>query len=396
MKKNIGLIISNLSGGGAQRVVSNLSFGLSSYFKLYIILHDGKNIDYSYEGQLVDLETPVVKGFINKTTVFVKRILRLNAVKRRVKPYAVVSFLESSNFINLLSGGNSRTIISVRNYKSKQSSGFLGKLFSLMIKAFYGKSDLIITPTKSIKADLANAFNLEENKIKVINNPCDLEYITKKASEQLSINYRSIFEQHPVLITVGSLSEQKGQCHLIRAFKEIKKSVPGLKLFILGEGELRPYLEQMVSLMGLEEEVIMPGFEENPFKFINRSSVFLMPSLYEGFPNALVEAMTCDVPVIASDCPSGSREILAPETDFTFQTEQIEWAQYGVLVPVCDNKLSLGDESLSEKEKLMSEAVIMLLKDRTLYDKYKKISPVRAKHFESGLIVQKWVEIINA
>ena len=396
MKNSIGLIISNLSGGGAQRVVSNLSFGLSSYFKLYIILHDGKRIDYPYEGQLVDLETPVGKGFLKKTAVFMKRILKLREVKRRVKPYTVVSFLESSNFINLLSGGKSRNIISVRNYKSKQSSGFLGKLFTVMIKILYGKSDLIITPTKGIKADLVKAFNLEDGRIKVINNPYNLEYINEKAGEQLTVDHEKVFDQHTILVTAGSLTKQKGHWQLIRSFKESTKTVPDLKLFILGEGELRPYLEQMVKAMGLQEDVFMPGFDENPFKFIRKSSIFVMPSLYEGFPNALVEAMACGVPVVASDCPSGAREILAPETDFKYQTAGIELAQYGVLVPVCSNNLSQEDEPLSKQEKMMSEAVIMILKDKSLYNKYKALSLVRAKHFESSTIVKQWVEMINS
>ncbi len=395
MKKSLAFIISNLAGGGAQRVVSKLSFELSSYYNLYIILHDGEKINYPYKGQLIDLETPVGSGFIKKIAVFIIRIFKLKAIKGRVKPDAVISFLEGSNFINLLAKGDSKTLISVRNFKSKQASGFLGKLFSFMIKALYNKSDLIITPTKSIKDDLIKNFTLEEEKIKVINNPYNLDYIIQKSNEKLNGSYRNLFGQHPVLITVGSMMKQKGQWHLIRAFTEIKKSMPGVKLLILGEGELRPYLEKMVLDLGLKDDVIMPGFKNNPFKYINRSSVFVLPSLFEGFPNALVEAMACEVPVIAADCPSGPREILAPLTDFKLQTEHIEWAKYGVLVPVCCDILYQEYEPLSEKEKLIAEAVIKLLEDQSLCKKYKQASLVRVRDFESSSIVKQWVDILN-
>jgi glycosyltransferase involved in cell wall biosynthesis len=395
MKKTICLVISNLVGGGAQRVVSTLSSGFSAYYQVYLVLHDGKKVEYPYEGRIVDLKTPVTDFLVIKVTNFIVRLFKLNRVKSKVKPFAVISFLESSNFLNLLSGRRGKTIISVRNYKSKQGRSFLGKIFHLLIKSLYKKSDLLVVPSKGIKADLKNAFKLQENKIAVLYNPYDLSFISGKATEPLDDNYNKYFAG-PVLITVGSLTKQKCQWHLIRAFSKIRRSLPGMKLIILGEGSLRPYLEKLISDLQLADNVLLPGFKSNPFQFIARSSIFILPSLYEGFPNALVEAMACGVPVIASDCQSGPREILAPETPYLYQTKKIEFAQYGLLTPVGSGHLSSAGEPLSEAEKILSEAVVTVMNDRSIYEKYRHKSRERVMDFEISNIVKQWVHLLEA
>lgn len=110
-----------------------------------------------------------------------------------------------------------------------------------------------------------------------------------------------------------------------------------MKLAILGRGELEDYLKQLACEMDLEKDVYFLGFQKNPFKFISKSKIYVFPSLYEGFPNALCEAMACGVTVISSDCKSGPREILAPETNIDGETKIIEYAKYGMLLPVCDD-----------------------------------------------------------
>ncbi len=395
MKKKLGLVISHLQEGGAQRVASILSFGLAEKYDLSLILHDGQKISYAYRGQVIDLQTPVTGNLFMRLLNFLIRIFKLKRFKSCNKPQAVISFMEGANFINILTGRTCRVIASVRNYKSRQTSGFIGQLFAVLIKVLYGHSDLIVAASEGIKTDLADNFSLPLNKIKVIYNPCDLDYIIEKSEEELDSSEKAFFEHGETLITVGSLTRQKGQWHLLRVLNEVRKSRPLVKLAILGEGELRGMLSDMITALQLKDEVLLAGFKNNPFKYMNRAKIFVLPSLYEGFPNALVEAMACGVPVVASDCPSGPREILAPETDFKYQTAEIELAQYGVLVPVCGNNLSQVDERLSEQEKTTSEAVIMLLKDKSLYDKYKALSLVRAKHFESNSIVKQWVEMIN-
>ncbi len=394
-KKKLALFISKLTGGGAQRVVSTLSFGLSKYYQVYLILHDGKQVSYPYEGELYDLKIPASNSWLKRVPGFINRIRKVKKFKQQQKPAAVISFMENANFLNILSGSDAKTIISVRNYKSKQSGGMVGKIYSLLIKKLYNKSDCLVAPSKGVKEDLHLNFAINNSLVEVIYNPYDLGFISQEARAELSENYQDFYKKSPILVTSGSLEQQKGQWHLIRAFKKIKEELPGSGLIILGEGGLRSYLEGLIKGLGLDGSVLMPGFQANPFKFISRADIFILPSLYEGFPNVLVEAMACGLPVIAADCRSGPREILAPESDFAFQAQDVEQAEYGVLVPVGEWAHQQAEEGLSQAEMAMAKAVNKIWADRDLKAYYHKKSLERAEDFKLDAITEQWVQIIE-
>ena len=124
----------------------------------------------------------------------------------------------------------------------------------------------------------------------------------------------------PVILGAGRLTEQKDFPTLIRAFALVRKKHPA-RLMILGEGEERSKLETLVQELGLEKEVSLPGFVDNPYKYMKRAAVFVLSSRWEGFPNVLVEAMALGTPVVSTDCPNGPAEIL-------------ENGKWGELVPV--------------------------------------------------------------
>ncbi|MFZ8831195.1 MAG: glycosyltransferase, partial [Thermodesulfobacteriaceae bacterium] len=317
----------------------------------------------------------------------------------------VVSFLERANFVNIISKlfKKHKAIISVR---VDQQTGHVGlrKLNKLLVGILYPKADLIIAVSYGVKQSLIN-LGIEEEKIKVIYNPYPIDEIRELAKEPLG-NHEEIFK-HPVLITAGRLTKQKGQWYSLRVFKALKEKYKDLKLVILGEGELKDYLVGLSEELGLKAyvwdrdklsenfDVYFLGFQKNPFKFIARSKLFVFPSLWEGFPNALVEAMACGVPVVSSDCKSGPREILAPNTDFNYQTQKPEFAEYGVLMPVFDVKYKTANEPLEEKEIMWVETVDKLLEDKDLRRHYSEKAKQRAEDFRIEKIVQEWKEILG-
>ncbi|WP_027339032.1 glycosyltransferase [Halonatronum saccharophilum] len=394
MKNKVAFMIPTLTNGGAERVVSNLSCGLSDNIDSKIILYNGNKIDYPYKGEIIDLNITTSSNPVSKLKALFKRIYRLKKIKKENNMEKTISFLDNPNIVNLLSRGKGETIISVRNLKSNHFNEGYGWGYKRLIKLLYNKADKIIVLSRMVKLDLVENFNIDANRIEVIYNPCDVEKINRLANEDLEREYKEIFK-NPVIINIGRLTKQKGQWHLIRAFSKIKKEIPNAKLVILGQGELEDYLKELANNLGLIDDVHFLGFQKNPFKFIKNSTVFAFSSLYEGFGNVITEAMACGIPVVSTDCKAGPREILAPNTDIRKSTKAIEYAKYGILVPVCDGVKYNYNDSLTTNEEYLSQAVIDLIKNRDIMNIYINLFEERLNDFKIKKIINEWVDICN-
>jgi len=400
MDVKLYFLINSLAGGGAEKVAIRLSDHLP--MSAFILLE--RDVKYKTDKPIFFLSNHSTKTSpIIKTLSIPTYAYKLSKFLETTSP--VVSFLERANFVNIISMlfKKHRAIISVRMDQQKGHVG-LRELNKLLVKILYPKADLIIAVSYGVKQSLIN-LGIEEEKIKVIYNPYPIDEIRELAKEPLG-NYEEIFK-HPVLITAGRLTKQKGQWYLIRVFKALKEKHKDLKLVILGEGELKDYLVKLSEELGLKTyfwdrdelsesfDVYFLGFQKNPFKFIARSKLFIFPSLWEGFPNALVEAMACGVPVVSSDCRSGPREILAPNTDFNYQTQKPEFAEYGVLMPVFEVKYKSAEEPLGEREIIWVETMDKLLEDESLRKHYSEKAKQRAEDFSIEKIVEEWKEVLG-
>lgn len=170
-----------------------------------------------------------------------------------------------------------------------------------------------------VKQGLEHFYRLPANSIHVIPNFIDVAAIDLDIAEAR----RPPDEEKFRIITVGRLQPQKGHRYLLDAMKVLvyDRSLRQLHLHLLGDGPLRHELENQVSVLNLQNHVTFEGFVDRPAPFLHRCNLFCLPSLYEGLPLALLEAMACNVPVVATDCQSGPKEIL-------------QNGKYGRLVPV--------------------------------------------------------------
>lgn len=383
--KKIAWIIPDLYTGGMSRVLEALSneFNKDSKYKQYNILLKKKDINFNVYGKTFSLEKEG-KNLSEKIFIFIKRIYDFYKINKKYEFDYVVSFGMAANIINILINKKGKTIITEHNVKSIENN--IGKginnriyncIYNLLIRFLYNKADKIITVSKYMGIDLIKYYGIKENKIDTIYNGVDEKKIEKLKMEPLSDEEYKIFE-NPVIINVGSTSRQKGQWHLIKIMPELKKAIPNIQLIILGQGEDYNKLYNLVQLLGLENNVHLMGVKSNPYKYMYNAKIFVLSSLYEGFPNVLVEAMTVGLPIISVDCKSGPRELLNNNINISVKNNYF-LADYGILTP----DFLENDCSESIKEKILEKAIIELLKNKNLYCKYRALSVSRSKDFTS-------------
>lgn len=395
LNNNLYFLINSLHGGGAERVAVNL-LKVLSVKKVYLL---EKDIKYETNAHIEILSNHTIRTNPIFKMLYIP-IYALKLSKRIKRGDKVVSFLERANFVNVVSKflKPHKAIISVHTNPDK---GFTGsKIFvKFLVKLLYPRADLIIAVSKDVAYSLQR-LGIPKDKIKVIYNPIEIDKIEALSNESIE-DFFSDF-----IITVGRLDKPKGQWYLLRIFKELKKNFASLKLLILGEGELKEYLVSLSEKLGLKTyvwdrddlkdgyDVYFMGFQANPFKYLSKAKIFVFPSLWEGLPNTLIEAMACGMTVVSADCRSGPREILAPDTDFRCQTTKPEFAKYGILLPVFNVEYKKASDPLTDKEKVWLETLTEILENESLRKEYAERAKQRAEDFRVEKIVEKWKEVL--
>lgn len=172
------------------------------------------------------------------------------------------------------------------------------KLYHWLLRRFYKNTDLVICQSEYMLNDLARHYQIPGKNLRVIYN-----------SVMPPVTNFSLAAESTVteLITVARLSAEKGLDRLIRAVSHVK--IP-CRFTIIGEGSYRGNLQQLIKDLSLQHKVFLAGSSEQPFAVVQAPSLFLMGSYYEGFPNAMLEALASGIPVVAFNAPGGIRELL--------------------------------------------------------------------------------------
>ena len=378
--KKVTILINSLDGGGAERVVITLLNNLVEKYECHLILMENK-ISYEIDKRIniISLDEKINQCGIVKLIRLPIIAYKLSKIIKKYKFSQVNSFLYRANYVNILAKylSKHKCIISERIAPSSmyEDNSLSSKISKFLIKNLYNKANKIIPVSKAIENDLVKEFsiNVKQN---VIYNPYDIKKIQELANEP---NFYEINREKSI-VTVGSLGKRKNHNLLINAFSKIDDKE--YKLFILGKGEEEINLRILVKNLNLEKRVIFLGFDNNPYKYLSKCGIFVLASNSEGFPNVLAEAMICGCSVISTDCLSGPREILAPNSDLRFQLENnIELSEYGILTPI------------KNVEKI-KEAMNLLIDDESLRNKYQDKAKQRANDFRIEKIIKQYEEII--
>lgn len=372
MKTRILFLIDSLKfGGGAERVVSSLSFNLPKNYELFLltVIHIKKR--YPFQGEHYSLREEN-----RKRLNFFIRPIKIFKHFKKVKPDIIISFSEITNIFLIITKLIFRLeipiIISVQcnplvRYKKEQ------KFINLLIKHFYPLQIVngIVVNSKGVETILKKHYKIPEKKITTINNAINFEEINSLKRELISNNDNiSLLNTNLIkFVNLSRFRKIKGHINLIRAFSKVKSQISHTKLFLIGDGDLKPIIKQKISELGLDKDVILLGIKKNPFKFMDKMDIFVLSSKAEGFGIALIEAMACGLPIISTNCQSGPREIL-------------KHGKYGLLAEV--NNIN----DLAEKMKLLAE-------DGVLRKKFTKLAQKRVKDYQWKNQKGKWIKLIK-
>lgn len=344
MKKPIDVtfVINDLSGGGAERVLVNVLNSLDRKKfnpKLFLFEYEGKflkdldeNIEVSYGIKFAE-ESNKFKLAIRKYYKYIYRsIWGIRKLSKLIeKDEMVIAFLEKMVTYNVARATNKKNIISVAWLHNNIYE--FPRIHKFLSKEYYSRYNNIFCVSNEC-TDLAKKyFSDSKFKFEAVYNPIDIQSIINNS--QRECNFKMPNGKN--IVAIGRLTNQKGFDILIKAFSKIKKD--GINLIILGEGEDRGKLEDLVAKLELTSNIFLPGFVNNPYSILRQSDVFVLSSRFEGLPTVLIEALTLNKTIVSTKC-SGSREILMD-------------GKYGYLVEKNDvddlaNKISLALNNLDK------------------------------------------------
>lgn len=368
--QKLGIFIYSLGSGGAERVVATLLPTLMLKYEVHLILMNDK---ISYEvPQAVQIhhlehsqpnEIPIIKliklpilGWRFKKMCKNLALNKLFVLLNRPNYVALIARIFGLKIPLIINECTTPSVMYARRTATSLVNKFL-------IRYLYPKADLILANSQGNLDDLQLNFGIKNSKIRLLKNALDLQKISQLSTENIELEGKFI-------LNVGRLDRGKNHALLLRAFARLCESEKSdLKLVILGEGPLQTHLVSLISLLKLQDKVLLFGFDKNPFKYMSKCEFFVCASAYEGFSNVLLEALACECAIVCSDHKSGARELLGND-------------EFGLLVSVND-------------EDALFDGMKKMLNDKNLRENYKEKSRLKAEEFDKTKIARELLNLLK-
>lgn len=366
MKKKIAFTTLSFKGGGAEKIFFRLIEKLCHNYEIVLITFHNEGRYFETISSL-----PVTNYSLSGTKDnSLNYILRLRKILKKEKPEKIVSFLYFPTIITYLSslGLNIDQIPSERsNHRKYLNNSIKHKIYRYLLKRCYTKAKSIAVLSEEMKQNMMTDFKLAGPKLHIIYNGLDFNSLDKLAgAKDPEVAQKPGL---PTLVSVGRLNVQKNYPLLLNAFKLFNQKHPDSELIIFGNGELEEELKEITRKLKIADRVCFKGYSNNPFPYLASATCYVLSSSWEGFPNALVEAMYVNGYVISTDCPTGPSEIITNMED-------------GILCPVNDTNA-------------LAAAMEKMCFDKEFREKVYRNSRIKINRFDEKLMIENYKKIIE-
>ena len=378
----ICILKESLTIGGNERSAANMSKLLADDNDVYMTLFNAQNVKYTYGGELYDLALPPKKTMMGKIYNSFIRSISLKRFMREKQIDIIYMFTRIANYQTQQKLKNVIKIISARDCASIENDHH-------RYKKALKNSDAMICNSEYIRNFYLSIYPEDRDKVFSVYNIVDVDDIVRQSTEEVEIEFDNFIKMHHKTISVvGRFCKAKGFEYLLEAFAKATNHLD-LGLVMIGDGDFKKKYEEIIKKYRIEDRVYFTGFQNNPYKYMKNTDIFVLSSLSEGFPNVVAEAMSLGLPIIATNCHSGPAEILRDDCNYDAVTDNFYECDYGILTPrIMESNNQVAIEGLSE-------AITYLAKDEKLLDNFSILSRRRAKEYSPGIGARKIKEILE-
>lgn len=416
-KRKLMLISPMLHQGGFERVCITTARLLEPYFDVTIVIFDSANIAYDVEGlSIIDIQMGVRKGKLQKILNIIRRSRKVRKLKKKMRPEIAYSFGPTANMVNAFSKtGKEKVWLGLRNYTDVEEETKM----RLLVK----KADLIVCCSRDIERDVKIKYKF--NNTAVLYNLYDVDTIRKEAAasdppllfpEEQKESESMLHETEGhlpdsagntgalrYLVSMGRDDPMKGFWHMIKAFKLVHDQIPEARLILMGAGTFQKY-KTLAKQLEITDEIYFAGMRKDPYALLKYGEVYLLTSANEGFPNALVEAMTLSLAPVSTNCLTGPAEILVKNGDTASLNDQfaekqkqketpVIYGNYGIVVPAMQKEENLDPADITEEERNLADTVIRLMQDEKLLQNYRQAAVRRAGDFTYETYLEQFLKL---
>lgn len=404
-KLRILMLTTDLGNGGAEKVFHQHAADFAQYAEVEEVVYDRDQGERVYDSGLPlhDLKRSDFWSRLGPFGRLVSRSISLRNLVATGKFHVVISHMDGANWVNVLSRSSARKILVVHGtvLHDRNVSNFRQWLrMKVIFPWIYNQADCTVAVSEGIARELRTLGKVHN--VHAIPNYFELGLIRRLAESPLAASIEKIFVKPPILVSSGRLAKEKRQSALLDMLAILRQNGSSARLIVLGDGELRESLLLHCAELGLtawaaweadkpcgdQFDVYFMGYVPNPYQYLSRSTLFLFPSAWEGFPLALCEAMILGLPVLSADCPTGPREIIAPGTvRDSYDLRSAEFTDRGALLPMINSQ----DDLL-----VWVNAINRLITDGCLRSNFGENGIKSMGMFDHSVVKDKWANLLSA